>query len=198
MEGIWADLSRAKNLGGCNLFLGRCPPMDPNFGMPSSRSNGTSNWEPSIGWAMGGAPFSGWTGGQGALLSKRDSLVSSAIVQILTSQSMGREIKKELDQGGWHIQVRRQFGLEEVVEWDNLYRDIHVLPLEDQGKRSLGPWKRPGCTRLGESHISRMCGERGYLPRLRSFYGNSYSVDCHLVSKWLRDEIHLMDFVPCA
>jgi hypothetical protein len=133
MEGICADLSRAKYLGGHNLFLGRCPPMDPNFGMPSSRSNGTLDWEPSIGCAMGGAPFSGWTGGQEALLSKRDSLVSSVIVQTLTSQSMGRDMRSSTMEVGT-FKSGDNLAWKEVVEWDNLCREIHALPLEDQGE----------------------------------------------------------------
>jgi hypothetical protein len=150
---------------------------------------------------MGGAPFSGWTGGQEALLSKRDSLVSSAIVQTLTSQFMGRDMRSSTMEVGT-FKLGDNLPWKEVVEWDNLCREIHALPLEDQGEEIS--WSLEASrvysirSILRRSHISRMCGEREYLPRLISFYGNSYGVDCHLVSKWLRDEVRLMDFVPYA
>jgi hypothetical protein len=39
--------------------------------------------------------------------------------------------------GEWRIRFRRQFGLAEIVEWDNLCREIHALP-SSRGQCFLG------------------------------------------------------------
>jgi hypothetical protein len=130
-EGLWADLIRAKYLGDRDLFARDVPIRGSQFwnaihkikwyfklGAKHKVRNGkrTYFW---LDWWSGPGPFR-------ARFPRLFSCCDQPFITVDAARDRGGA------PGAWRIRFRRQFSLAETVEWDNLCREIHDLPTDDQ------------------------------------------------------------------
>jgi hypothetical protein len=131
-EGLWADLIRAKYLRGNDLFS----PVVPTKGSQFWNAIQKIKWYFKLGARHSVADgrrtyfWLDWWTGRGPLRDLFPRLFQCCDSPFATVAGVR-------DANGWRIRFRRQFGLAEIVEWDNLCREIHALP-SSRGQCFLG------------------------------------------------------------
>jgi hypothetical protein len=125
-EGLWADLIRAKYLGGRDLFSREVPTNGSQFWNSIQKikwyfkigaKHEVRNGERTYFWLD-------WWMGAGPLHSRFPRLFSCCLSPFATVKD-ARVIDGA--HGEWRIGFRRQLGMAERVEWDNLCREVHAL-----------------------------------------------------------------------
>jgi hypothetical protein len=127
-EGLWADLLRAKYLGDRDLFDKNVPKRGSQFwkaiqkikwyfklGAKHSVHDGKQTYF----WLD-------WWNGSGPLRARFPLLFSCCSNPFITVQ--GARVIGGVP-GEWHVHFRRNFGLPELVEWDNLCQEVQGLPV---------------------------------------------------------------------
>jgi hypothetical protein len=128
-EGLWADLIRAKYLRGRDLYTGEVPTHGSQFWNAIQKVK----WHFKLGAKH--SVRSGrrtyfwldWCSGTGPLRTRFPRLFSCHETPFIT---VFRAKVLEGEPEEWRLRFRRQFGLAEAVEWDNLCREVQALPLE--------------------------------------------------------------------
>ncbi|XP_071680146.1 uncharacterized protein [Lolium perenne] len=137
-EGLWADLIRAKYLQGRDLYAGGVPTHGSQFwnaiqkikwhfkmGAKHRVRNGRRTYF-----------WTDWWTGIGPLRTRFPRLFSCCESPFITVE--GARVHDGAP-GEWRLRFRRQLGLAERVEWDNLCREVRGFPRTIRKTRCLGP-----------------------------------------------------------